>query len=100
MPKATTSDTSIESKLDEIVEHLRRLDRRDRMRTIGGAIRSVISLCWIVLLLWSSWYFIVNWPTIMKEITTQAASSAADFTKQNTKSVYDQILNNYKTPGQ
>ncbi len=100
MPKTTTAaDTSIESKLDVIIEYLDRMDRRDRNRTIAGAIRSVISLFWIVLLLWSSWYFIAHWGDIMKQITTQAAASAAQYTQQKGTGLLDQLTNQYSFPG-
>lgn len=98
MPKTPAADTSIEAKLDEVVEHLRRLDRRDRLRTIGGFVRSLFAIIPLIFFLWSAWYLVQHGDELMKKIANTAASSAADYTKQNTKSLYDEILNRYKIP--
>jgi ATP-dependent Zn protease len=99
MPKASANTTSVEEKLDEILEHLRKLDNRDRWRTIGGFFKFLISVIPVILLLWSAWYFVQHGDEIMKQIANTAASSAADYTKQNTKSLYDDIMNKYNIPG-
>ena len=70
---------NLEEKLDAIVLHLEHLDRRDRIRTIGGVFRGILALIPLVLLLWSSWYFAENSDEIMKKISDAAASSAAKY---------------------
>lgn len=84
--------SSVEEKLDIIIEHLEKMDHRDRQRMIGGYIRFFISLIPIILLLWSVWYTVAHGPELLKMISEQAASSAAKFTQQQGSSVYQQIL--------
>ena len=43
-------------KLDEILEHLRNLDRRDRMRTHVGYVTTILHIIPTVLLLGSVWF--------------------------------------------
>ncbi|MFA5800413.1 MAG: hypothetical protein WC840_05665 [Candidatus Peribacteraceae bacterium] len=97
-PKNPVTATTVEAKLDEIVLHLRRLDRRDRMRTIGGFIRGFLALIPLLLLLWSVWYFIQHGDEIMKKIADQAASSAAEFTQQKGQGLLDQLKKEYSYP--
>ena len=76
------------------------MDKRDRLRTWGGLIRSIIALIPVVLILWSAWYFYAHGAEFMKMISDQAAKSAAEFTKNQGNSLYDQIMKQYKTPQQ
>lgn len=48
--------TAIEKQIDEVLIHMRRLDRRDRWRMIGGIIHGCISLIYPVLIIASAWY--------------------------------------------
>ena len=66
-----------EDRLDEILLHLRRIDRRDRLRTWGGFFRSLFSLIPTLLLLFGLWYFYENGATIMQWITQETAKQAA-----------------------
>jgi len=97
-PKNPVTATPVEEKLDEIVLHLKRLDRRDRMRTIGGFIRGFLALIPLLLLLWSVWYFVQHGDEIMKKIADQAASSAAEFTQQKGQGLLDQLKKEYSFP--
>lgn len=90
---------TMDDKMDEILLHLRRMDRRDRLRTWGGFVRALISLIPILILIWSIWYFAEHGQDLMKEIANTAASSAAEYTKGQSKSLYDEILNKYQVPG-
>lgn len=75
MPKENPE--SIEEKMDLILIYLHRLDKRDRLRTWGGFLKGLLALIPIIILLWSTWYFIAHKDEIFKEITNQAAQSAA-----------------------
>jgi hypothetical protein len=90
--------TTVEEKLDEIILHLQRLDRRDRLRTIGAFLRSLLSIVWILLIVWSGWYFVAHWSDIMKQVANQAASSAAEYTQQKGTGLLDQFKNQYNYP--
>ncbi len=96
MPKPLP--TTIENKLDEIIEHLRKLDARDRLRTWGGLLKTLITIIPIILLLWSTWYFITHGQELMKMLSDQAASSAAQYTKTQSESLYDQLMKQYSVP--
>lgn len=74
------------------------MDARDRLRTWGGFFRSLISIIPIILILWSSWYFIKHGPELMKMIADTAASSAAEYTKSQSSGLYEQFMNQYSTP--
>lgn len=84
--------TSVEEKLDIIIEHLEKMDHRDRMRMVGGYIRFIVALIPVILLLWSVWYTIAHGPELLKMISDEAASSAAKFTQQQGSSMYQQLL--------
>ncbi len=92
------SQKSIESQLDEILVHLRKLDRRDRLRTWSGFIRSTFALVSIILFVWSGWYFVSHADEMMKKIADTAASSAAEYTKKQSQGVLDQFLDQYTAP--
>ncbi len=66
-----------EERLDRILLHLERLDRRDKIRTWGGLVHGILSLIPTVLLLLGLWYFYNNSAAIMQSITQQAAQQAA-----------------------
>lgn len=95
--KATTPQT-LEQKLDLIVLHLERLDKRDKMRTVGGFFKFLISLIPILLVVGSGWYFIQHSAEIMKSIANQAASSAAEYTKNQSSGLYEQMMKQYSIP--
>lgn len=99
MPKtAPTPDTSVEAQLSEILEHLRRMDARDRLRTWGGFVRGIIAIVPLILLLWSAWYFVEHGAEMMKMIADTAASSAAEYTKSQGQSMVDELMKQYTTP--
>ena len=93
------ANTSPEAKVDEIIEILKRMDRRDKLRTIGGFFRAIIALIPIILLISSGWYFAGHYAEIMKTISDQAASSAAHYTQTQSQSLFDQFTKGYSFPG-
>lgn len=96
MPKELP--TSVEAKLDEIIIHLRKLDERDRMRMMGGYLRSAISIGSLLFIIISSWYVVAHGAELMKMIADQAASSAAEYTKQQGGSMLDELMKGYTAP--
>jgi hypothetical protein len=97
-PKTPQACTTMEEKAEEILMHLRRIDARDKLRTWGGFVRGIISLVPLILLLWSSWYFYKHGAELMKMIANQAASSAAEYTKNQSSGMLDQFMNQYSNP--
>lgn len=93
MPKDTETTND---RLDEIILHLKRMDRRDRLRMWGGTIRSIIALIPLIIFLWGAWYFYNHTEEVMKAVMNQAASSAADYTKSNGQGMFDKLLQQYK----
>lgn len=101
MPTKTVEPPkTVETQLDEILMHLRKMDKRDRIRTWGGFVRSLIALVPLVLVLWSGWYFAQHWDEIMKKVADTAASSAAEYTKKQSQGMLDQFMDQYAVPKQ
>jgi len=100
MPTKASVETSIEEKMEEILVHLRKMDKRDKLRTWGSLFRSVLSIIPLIFFLWSVWYFINHGDEIMKQIANTAASSAAEYTKDQSQGMLDQFMNQYSLPGQ
>lgn len=98
MSPAKPTPAGVEAKLDEIIEHLRKLDERDKLRMWGGFFKGMIALIPVVLLLWSAWYFVNHGAELMKMIANQAASSAAEYTKNQGSSMFDDFMKEYSVP--
>lgn len=77
MPKQSTT---VEEKLDAIVTHLDRMDRRDRLRTWGGFFRAMLGFIPLVIFIVSTWYLYNHSDEILKKITEQAAEQALKMT--------------------
>ena len=93
MPDKTTP--SVTEQLDEVIAILDRMNRRDRMRMIGGTIRSILTLIPLVLVLWSAWYFSQHSAELMKMIADQAAKSAAAYTQKQSGGMLDEFMKQY-----
>jgi hypothetical protein len=69
-------------KLDLIAHYLQNMDQRDRIRTIGGTIRSLIMLIPTIIVILSTWYIYEHSEEIMQRITeatvNQALSASGD----------------------
>lgn len=94
MPKqSATTPTGVEAKLDEILVHLRNLDKRDRLRTWGGTIKGILSLIPLIVFVWSLWYFYAHGDELLSQIATEAAKAAAAATQKSTEGFMDQFKN-------
>lgn len=93
MPRATkdTGRPSVEEQLDAIVEYLRRMDKRDRLRTWGGFFKGILGLIPIAVLLLSIWYFYEYGDELITKITQQAAKEAASMTGDSASELLKQI---------
>ncbi|MBU0767004.1 hypothetical protein KKF55_04470 [Patescibacteria group bacterium] len=78
---------TIEEKLDVIIDHLEAMDHRDRLRTIGGTIKGMISMIPIIILVGSMWYFYKYGDQLLEKIAQQAAKQAAIVTEQKGSAV-------------
>lgn len=72
-----SAPVSANAQLAEILELLRRMDKRDKLRTWGGFFRSILHLIPLALIIWSTWYAFANWETLLKEVSKAAAESSA-----------------------
>ncbi len=85
--------SSTDEKLDAILEHLARMDRRDRLRTWGAFARSLIALIPIAIFVWSTWYFATHATEIMAAIAEQSAKAASKYTQEQSGAMMEQLRN-------
>lgn len=97
-PQSPTSGSSTNEKLDQVIYYLHRMDKRDKMRTIGGFIRTLISFIPLILLLWSVWYIIQHGDELMETIIKQTATATADAAKGSSQGMLEQFMKQYDTP--
>lgn len=90
MTKQTTTEKQ-EDKLDVIIRHLERLDRRDSLRMWGSLLRSLLSIGWLAFLILSTWYALTHWDTILKSVASEAAKQAASYTTKESQSTIDSL---------
>ena len=79
---------TVEGKLDVIILHLERMDRRDRARMWGSYVHSLLTLIPMLFFIWSTWYFYAHFDDIMGMMMQQTAQKAANATGQG----YDDVL--------
>ncbi len=78
-------------KLDEISAHLKHLDSRDRWRMIGGAIRSLINIGFLVFVVWSSWYLIAHMEDFIRIVTQEAGKMSQQMMRGGSDDVMKQV---------
>ena len=71
---------SMEEKMDVVIAHLENLDRRDRLRMMGGVLHAILTLLPLVFFVWSTWYLYAHFDEIMSQMMRQSAQSAANGT--------------------
>ena len=82
---------SIEAKLETLVKCMEQMNRRDRPRTAGGFVRSIITLVPVFIVIWGSWYFSQHADELMNKVIEQSASAAA----KNSQATLDQLKQKY-----
>ncbi|PIR53702.1 hypothetical protein COU75_04660 [Candidatus Peregrinibacteria bacterium CG10_big_fil_rev_8_21_14_0_10_42_8] len=88
-----TKKPNEKDKLDTIVWHLERMDKRDKLRTWGSFFKGLMSIIPVIAFIWGAWYFSQHGDEIMAKIAKQAAEQAAEVTKQGTNSILDRMKN-------
>ena len=83
---------TVEEKLDVMIMHLERMDRRDKLRMWGSFFHSLMTIIPMLFFVWSTWYLYVHFEEIMGTMMQQSAKSAAAATGQS----YDVILEQLK----
>ncbi len=89
MPKMPATD----DKLDIIIAHLERFEKREKLKMWGGFIRNLIALIPIIIFLAATWYTVTNADKLLQKITSLAAEQAARVASQNANGLIDQFNN-------
>lgn len=97
-PTPQTPQQVLETKLDLIILHLEKLDKRDKWRTVGSAVKFCLTIIPLLLLLGSGWYFAQNWQEIMTKMATISASVAAEYSKSQSAGMFEQFMKQYSSP--
>jgi len=100
MEDSNSKSPTVDEQLEHIVTYLHHLDRRDRIRTIGGFVRAIISILPVFVFLYSAWYLVNNWDKILTEVSNKAAASAAQYTKGFSSEAIDKLMDQYGIKGQ
>ncbi len=78
--------------LSAMLSEIQALNRRDRLRTIGGFFRGMLAIVPTAIFIYGLWYFSANQDSVMKYIMDHAATSASEFaTKAN-----QQLMNEFQ----
>ena len=85
------NDKDILVRLDEISLHLQHLDNRDRWRMIGGTVRSLINVGFLVFALWSSWYLLYHMADIIKTVSQETAKATMEYGKSGSQDFMKQM---------
>lgn len=76
-----TPPDAIQDRLDMILLYLHKMDKRDKWRTRGAFIKSLISLLPIIITVWAAWYFYMYGDILMKKLTTEVVRQSAEYSK-------------------
>lgn len=88
----TTNTSSIEEKLDLMLLYMHRMDKRDRLRTIGGFVHGLLALIPIILVVWSAWYFYAHGTEFMEQITREAVKQSAEYSQGSLMEQLEQYM--------
>ncbi len=93
MKKSPELETAVtaEQKLDLMVMHLERIDRRDKYRMWGSYVHSLFTLIPMLFFIWSTWYLYAHFDEIMGMMMQQTAQRAATTTGQSYDDVMKQV---------
>ena len=82
---------SNDEKLDLIVTYLHRLDKRDKLRTIGGFVTRLFMALPVLILLLSVWYLYHYGDELMAEFTQKSAEAVHAQFNESTSGISDTI---------
>ncbi|MFA6522840.1 MAG: hypothetical protein WCS85_00510 [Candidatus Peribacteraceae bacterium] len=83
--------TDPEDKLDAILQHLRNLDRRDRLRTWGAFFRGLLSLIPIIIFLYGAWYITKHGDELLAKMAAEAAKQTAQYATGGSQDILKQM---------
>jgi len=69
--------SAADQKLDRIIDILELMNKRDKMRTWGGLVRTIIHFIPLIILIWSVWFTYAHWDEMLREISRSAAEQSA-----------------------
>jgi uncharacterized membrane protein (GlpM family) len=82
-----------DDKLDVIIGHLARIDRRDKIRMRAGFIKGVIAIIPGIAFLYGMYYFYLHGDEVMAKIAKVAAEQAMEATRSGTDQVLQRLQN-------
>jgi uncharacterized membrane protein (GlpM family) len=82
-----------DDKLDIIIGHLEKMDRRDKLRMRAGFIKGMISIVPGIVFIIGLWYFYQHGDEIIAKIAKTAAEQAMEATKAGTDGLMQQLKN-------
>lgn len=83
----------MQGTLDEIARSLHRMDRRDRLRTYGAMVHTVLAFLPTIFFLWSAWYVYAHGTELLKMVAGETAKQAAQYSDQKMDSFMDSLTN-------
>lgn len=89
-------DASMAKRLDTIIVYLHKMDRRDRMRSIGATVRLLLSVGYFAIFAWSTWYVFTHSAELMKAMTEQTMSAMGASGSAGMDGLYEQMKNAFQ----
>lgn len=86
---------TLEEKMDVMIMHLERMDRRDKMRMWGSFFHSLMTIIPMIFFVWSTWYLYAHFDDIMGTMLEQSAKSAAAATGQGYEDILGQLRDTF-----
>ena len=88
---AKKDNPNVSDQLEEILDILYQMNKRDRLRTMGGFFKGLISMIPIIVLLASLWYAYEYGDVLLEKVSESAARQAAKVTQQGSADIMDRI---------
>jgi len=90
-PAPSVPKVTIESRLEEIVTVLHRLDRRDRMRTALSTVKTLLTMIPILVFLASAIYLYFYGEDLLQAVAEQTAQRAAEYSEGSMSNFLEQF---------
>ncbi len=84
-----TSSGDLLTAVQEIRAHIERMNKRDRLRTVGAFFKNIITLIPVVLFIYGAWYLAQHWEEIITDIATKSAEQATNFTNDHMNTILE-----------
>jgi succinate dehydrogenase/fumarate reductase cytochrome b subunit len=89
MPKKIPEPMTTEQKIDEVVEILRQMNHRDRLRMWGSTFHSILGLIPIIIFIGSAWYVYNFGDELLQQIAAEAAKQASNVATGNAQVFFE-----------